>query len=101
MKFTFLKPKKDNLPKLKSLRPGIFDIDSYWFLSLGLFLAIFIITALIGFKFFYSQYFETYKQSGNGEDFKNLIDINGLQIAIGKRTNFINATTTLPKDPSL
>jgi hypothetical protein len=61
MKFTFLKFKKQSLPPLKSLRPPVFNIDRFWFASLAVGLVIFFITALIGFKFLYDQYFEITK----------------------------------------
>jgi hypothetical protein len=101
MKLTFLKFKKNSLPPLTSLRPKIFNIDLFWFASLGLCFVILVITALIGFNFFYSQYFETYKQSGPAENFQNIINIDQLKNTIQKRNNFINASSTLPRDPSL
>ena len=101
MKFNFLKLKKDNLPPLKSLRPQIFNVDLFWFASLGLALVIFIITAFIGFKLFYSQYFETYKQSASGENFESLINIDKLKSTIQKRSDLISKPVSLPKDPSL
>ena len=61
MKLNFLKLKRKGSPPLESLRPPIFDTDLFWFVSLGLGLVIFIITALIGFKLFYPQYSKSYK----------------------------------------
>ncbi len=101
MKFNFLKLKKDNPPPLESLRPRIFNIDLFWFRSLGLCLVILIITAFIGFKLLYSQYFESYKESESAGDFENLININALKSAIEKRNNFINKEASLSRDPSL
>ena len=100
MKFTFLKFKKNNLPPLKSLRPQIFDVDTLWFASLGLFWIIFIIMAFVGFKLFYSQYSESYKTSSL-ENSENIVNINGLNSAIEKRNVFLNEQVILPRDPSL
>jgi hypothetical protein len=100
-KFNLLKLNKDKLPPLKSLRPKIFDVDLYWYASLGLVLVIFLITAFIGFKLFYSQYFETYKQSSSSQNFENLINIERLKSAIQKRSDLINKPISFPKDPSL
>jgi hypothetical protein len=101
MIFNFLKPKKNRLPSLKSLHPPVFDTDLFWFGSLGLGLAIFIIVALIGFKLMYSQYFETYKQSKLPENYNNLINVDKLKSVIEKRNNFLNQQITLPRDPSI
>jgi hypothetical protein len=101
MKFTFLKFKKDKLPPLKSLRPQVFNGDFLWFVSLGLCLIIFIVNALVGFRFFYSLYFESYKKLGPTENFENLININKINNFIGKRNDFINKPISLPRDPSL
>jgi hypothetical protein len=101
MKFTFLKLKKNNLPPLKSLRPPIFDTNLFWFLSLGLCVVIFLITAFIGFKLLYSQYFESYKESGPAENYEELINIDQLRDVINKRNGFINQQISLPHDPSL
>ncbi len=102
MKFTFLKfIKRNNLPPLKSLRPQVFRTDFFWFMALALALAIFIITALIGFKLFYSQYFESYKQSKPDENLENLINIKRIKTAIEKRNSFINKEVSLPSDPSI
>jgi hypothetical protein len=99
--FNFLNFKKNNLPPLKSLRPPVFDTDFFWFVALGIAVVIFLITALIGFQFFYSQYFESYKQSQSAENYENLIDINKLKSTIEKRNEFLNQEIILPKDPSL
>jgi hypothetical protein len=101
MKFTFLKLKKNNLPPLKSLHPKIFDVDLYWLETLTLCFVILIVTGFFGFKLFYSQYFESYQTSGSAEDYKNIIDVNGLNSAIQNRNDFINKPASLPKDPSL
>lgn len=101
MKLDFLKFKKNKLPSLESLRPKIFNIDLFWFSSLGLFLIIFIITAFIGLNLFLPQYFEDYKQSGLTKDFENLINIDRLKNAINKRSDFINKEISLPEDPSI
>lgn len=101
MKFTFLKFKKKSLPPLKSLQPPIFDINLFWSVCLGLFLIIFIITAFIGFKLFYSQYFESYKETKLTENFENIINMDRLKNIINKRNDFINKEISLPRDPSL
>jgi len=101
MRFNFLKLKKNKQPSPKSLRPPVFNVDLLWFASLGMSLVIFLITAFVGFKLFYSQYFETYKESKSIENFESLINISRLKSAIEKRNEFINQQISLPKDPSL
>ena len=101
MKFNFLKLKKKDLPTLKSLQPQIFDVDLFWFEALGLCLIIIIITTLVGFNFFYSQYFESYKNSATIENSENIININKLKGALDKRNIFINKQVTPSRDPSL
>jgi anionic cell wall polymer biosynthesis LytR-Cps2A-Psr (LCP) family protein len=100
MKFNFLKLKKNNLPSLKSLRPQIFDVDAFWFMGLGLCAGIVIVTVLVGFKLFYSQYFESYKTSST-ENFESIMNIDKLKSSIQKRDNFINQPVSLSRDPSL
>jgi hypothetical protein len=101
MKLNFLKLKRNSLPSLKSLRPPIFNVESFWFAGLGLCLIIFVITALIGFNLFYSQYFESYKKLESSENYEDIINTNRLKGAIEKRNNFINREIFLPQDPSL
>lgn len=100
MKFNFLKFKKDNSPSLESLKPKIFKADFFWFLSLGIFLIISVVTVFVGVKLFYSQYFESYKKSTT-EDSQNIINVARLNGAIEKRNEFINKEVSFPKDPSL
>lgn len=101
MKFDFLKLKRDNTPSLRSLKPKIFDINLFWFSALGLCLIIFITASVIGFKLFYSQYSESYKNKRSPENFGNLINVNRLNSAIEKRNEFVNKEISLPADPSL
>lgn len=101
MKFLFLKFKKNDVPLLSSLRSRLFDTDKFWFLSLSLFFIIFIITAVIGFKLFYGIYFENYEKAQITETSDDLINITRLKSSIQKRADFITASTTLPRDPSL
>jgi hypothetical protein len=101
MNFSFLKIKKNHLPSFKTLRPPIFDIDKFWFGSLGIGLAIFLLAGFIGFNFLYSEYFESYKESRSSENYDNLINVSKLKSAIEKRSNFVNEQISLPKDPSL
>ena len=100
MKFNFLKFNKKNSPSPESLKPIIFKADLFWFLSLSIFLIISIVTIFIGAKFFYSQYFESYKESTIG-DSKDLINVNRLKNTIENRNEFINKEISLPRDPSL
>lgn len=95
-----LKFRKNNIPPLSSLRPALFDVYRYWFIGLGGFFAIVIITALIGFKLFYGVYYESYKKETPKETLENLIDVNKLNVVIEKRNDFIIATSTLPRDPA-
>ncbi len=101
MNFNLLKPKKEDLLSLKSLRPSAFNADAYWFFALGMFAAILIIMAVVGFKLFYSQYTEDYKETTNTEGLENLINVERLKNVIGKRENFRNKEISLPPDPSL
>jgi hypothetical protein len=101
MKFNFLKFKKQGPPSLLSLQPKVFNTDLFWFTSLGLFLFVFMITGFIGFKFFYSQYFESYKESVSIEDFENIMSISKLKNAIERRDNFIKQEISFTRDPSL
>jgi len=101
MILNFLKFKKNNLPPLKSLRPPIFYIDFYWYLSLGVIFTIILIMIIVGLKFFYSQYIEDYKKTDVTENFESLINIKGLKSVIEKRNDFINKEVSLPSDPSL
>lgn len=100
MKTLFWK-QKNNLPSLKSLRPAIFDVDLFWFLSLGLGLVILIITGVIGGKLLYAQYFESYKKEGTQQNYGDVININRLKTAIRERTNFLDQPTPELPDPSL
>lgn len=99
MKFTFLKLKKKSLPTLKSLQPHAFDVDMFWFATLGFCLVIISVTALVGFNFFYSQYFESYKKSDSTK-VENILNIEKLKATLNKRNVFINKQISSPKDPS-
>jgi hypothetical protein len=99
--FNFLKTKKNRIPSLKSLRPPLFSVDFFWFGSLGIAITIFLIAAFVGFRFWYAQYFETYKQSQPTETYDSLINVDRLKSATQKRSNFLNQPLSLPKDPSL
>lgn len=83
------------------MRPKLFDVNSRWFAALGLSLLITAVGILIGFKLFYSQYFESYKKSAPTESFENIIDIQRLKSAIEKRENFIKQQLPSLKDPSV
>jgi len=100
MKFNFLKFKKDNSPSLESLKVEIFNVDKFWFMTLVLCFVILLVTALVGFKLFYSLYFESYKNSA-AENFGNLINVERLKSAVENRNNFINEQISLPRDPSI
>ena len=101
MKFNFLKFKKKGLPSLESLKPQIFNTELFWFAGLGVCLLVIIIATLVGFNLFYYQYTEGYKGTQSTVNFDKIIDAGKLNSAIDKRNDFINATSTLPKDPSL
>lgn len=102
MKLFLLKPNnKENLPSLKTLRPKIFDIDKSWFMGLGLSFLILLVTAFIGFKLFYGQYFETYRNVKPSENYDNIIDTSRLGNVIDKRIGFINKERVSLEDPSL
>lgn len=100
MKFSILRFKKNSIPSLSSIRPAIFDVSHFWFVSLIVFFAIFFITMAIGFKLFYYGYNEDYKKKTPVEEFQNLIDINKLKTAVEKRNQLITASSTIPRDPS-
>ena len=101
MKLNFFKTKKNRLPALSSLRPPVFDTEKFWFMGLCLALLIFIITAAVGFRLLYTQYFEEYKQSTTTDSDENSINLERLKSTISKRQNFLNGEMNLPRDPSL
>lgn len=101
MKFSLLKFKKNNTPPLSSLRPALFDINLYWFVALGLFCAIFLVTALIGFQLFYSVYSESYKKDMSGSVAEDIINVSKLKSSVETRINFIMEESPLPRDPAL
>jgi hypothetical protein len=101
MKFPSLKLKKDHTPKLSSMRPPIFDVDSRWYKTLGMFFIALLVIMLVGFKLFYSVYYETYKTEGSAENYNSLIGVNRLNDAIDKRQNFLDKQIDLPRDPSI
>lgn len=101
MKFLSLKFKKDHSPSLGSIRPVLFDVNLFWTISICLSAFVILTTLFIGFKLFYAEYNESYKEESNKEDFGNLIDINGLKRAVLERNNFIIQPTPLPRDPSI
>lgn len=100
MKFNFLNFKKDKTPALKSLKPRVFNANLFWFASLTTFFLIFIITAIVGLDLFYCQYSDEDSEDF-AENFEEVVNIKGLENAIGKRNAAINAETKLPRDPSL
>ena len=101
MKLSFSKFKTGGTPQISSIRKKLFNANTFWFLGLATFSLIFIIAAAVGFKFFYSVYFETYKNETVVEEQKDPININNLKAAIKRRSDFQNATSTLPSDPSI
>lgn len=101
MKLPSLKLNKSKAPSLSSLRPPIYKTESRWFLSLGIFFLIFIITGLVGFQLFYVGYFDAYKDKKQVENFSNLINVNKLRAAIGKHNELLNQEIKIPKDPSI
>ena len=101
MKLNFLKFKKESLPDLKLLHPRIFDVNKFWFLALALFFGLVLIFGLVGFRLFYDQYFESFKELKPVNNFDDLININRINKAIEKRNEFVNKQISLPQDPSL
>lgn len=104
MKMFFLnvfKPKTEKVPSLKSLHPPFYNIKLAWFSNLSLFVLIFLITAFVGFKLAYNQYFENYKELQSIENYDDLINIERLKNVVNQRKDFLNQTFVLPKDPSL
>lgn len=101
MKFFNLKLRKDKIPSLKSLRMPLFNIELYWLLILLISFLIIFFTVGIGFKLFYNEYFEGYKNTISTEQFGDILNIQRLERVIEKRNEFINASTTIPRDPSI
>lgn len=101
MKFSILNFRKNKTPALSSLRPALFNINSHWFASLGLFFVALIATALIASKLFYLVYSESFKKETPKEALENLIDAKKLKASIEKRIDFIMTETSLPKDPAV
>lgn len=101
MKFFNLNFKKNNEPRLESLRPPLFNVDLYWLLTMGATLLIVVATTTIGLKLFFNEYFENYKKGNTGDQFGELINIQRLERAIDKRNQFMNKPASIPKDPSI
>lgn len=101
MKIDFLKLKKKNLPRLQSLRPAVFSIESRWLFDLGVAFVILLTTFCVGFKFFSTVYFESYKESDAPHDFENLINAQRLENTVEKINYFLKAKLPATKDPSL
>lgn len=104
MKFALLnllKAETKKIPSLKSLHPPFYNVKLAWFTVLGLVVLLFLVSAFIGFKLAYDQYFESYKESQFVEDYNDLIDVEKLKNVINQRETFLNQTLVLPKDPSL
>lgn len=98
--FAFFKKNKNRSPSLKSLHSSVFNVEKFWFLSLGVTFFIIVFTALLGIQLAYPQYFESYKKNNQTEDNNNYINVDRLNRAIEKRNNLINQEIFLPKDPS-
>ena len=96
----FLEFKKNNLPEPESLRPAIFDVQHFWFISLVLFFTIFIFTALIGFRIFYSHYSTSHIKDNISEEASG-INVERLNDAIKNRQDFRDMEIELLPDPSL
>jgi|GEM_PF-2237821 len=92
--------KRDKLPPLGSLRPRIFRVEFFWFVSLGVGILIFIIMVVVGAILFHSQYFETYKESVSEKNLEGIINVTRLKNTIEKRDSFINEDVSVPSDPS-
>lgn len=101
MNFNFLKLKKKGLPSLNSLRAKIFDVEKFWFITLGSCTLIIVITLLIGLSFFFPQYFESYKKTKPTDSFEKIIDIDKLKSVVNERNELINNKITIPPDPSI
>jgi hypothetical protein len=101
MKFNPFKIKGDKLPSVESLRPPVFNVNKFWFISLCVCFAVLIITAFIGFRYFHFIYFEGYKESKSEENFQNIINVERLKSAIEKRDKLINEEMLIPRDPSI
>lgn len=101
MKFSILKFRKNSGPSLSSLRPVLFDVNKHWFVGLSIFFTLIVITAIVGFKLFSLVYSESYKKETPRDVLENLVDVKTLKHTIEDRNNFIVATSTLPRDPSL
>lgn len=94
------KSKKDSLPPLSSLRPPIFDVSLFWFLSLIIALVIVVVTVAAGFWLMYAQDMEDY-QNLSSESYQSPINVSRLETVVGQRNLFLDAESQLPRDPSL
>ena len=101
MKFLTFKSKKDATPSLESLRPPLFDVDSAWVNCILVFFLVILIGAFVGFRFFYYEYNEDYKEESGEENFDNLINVDRLKNSIEKRNSLINQPTPAIRDPSV
>src|SRR3989344_6274732 len=101
MKLSLLKFfKKDKLPSIDSLQSRIFKIEFLWFVSLCVGFLVFVVMVFVGVRIWYSQYFETYKQAGVGENIENIINVAKLKNIVEEREVFINEKISIPTDPS-
>lgn len=101
MTFNFSKFKKDKTPSLKSLKSEIFNVNLAWFSALSVSFILLIIMAFVGFKLFYFQNTEGYKQVQSDENFENLVNISRLKSVVQKRVEFMSQQPQLPRDPSI
>ena len=97
----FSKSKKEKAPTSSSLRPDLYNINSHWFLGLLLLFILFAATLLVGLKFFYDEFGESYKNVQSDTNPESLINVSRLKSAIMKREALINSTSTVPRDPSM
>lgn len=101
MKIDFWNPKNKKEPRVKSLRSILFNVKLWWTVNLGLSLLIFCMTALFGIKFFYTVYFESYKEPAEGHNFGEIINSDRLQTIVERRVMFIDEEPPIMKDPSI
>lgn len=101
MKIPFLKKKKENTPKIETLREPIFDVDKKWQILLFSFFASMILLIIIGFWLAYSIYQGNYSENKETNTFKEIIKETRLKNAINLRDEFMNQEIVQIIDPSI
>lgn len=86
---------------LKTIVKKESNVQKYWFLSMLVFVLVFLITGIIALNLFYSVYYENYKNTNSDDKVTSEVDIGSLKKVIDKRSELLNQPTPTIKNPSL